>query len=133
MLEGSNELPSSNSVAVRAMNFAYPGQPPLFADFNLNVAPGSRCLLVGANGSSKTSLLKILAGKHMVGGRDVVQMLNCLAFHDTHLVCGGNLAYLGASWSKTVGSAGEVSLQGDISAEQMIYGVEGADPDRRTN
>ncbi|KAJ8443468.1 hypothetical protein Cgig2_026255 [Carnegiea gigantea] len=74
MVEGSNELPSSNSIAVQAMNFAYPGQPPLFADFNLNVALGSRCLLVGANGSSKTSLLKILAGKHMVGGRDVVQV-----------------------------------------------------------
>lgn len=67
----------------------------------------------------------------MVGGRDVVQVLNCSAFHDTHLVCNGDLAYLGGSWSRTVGSAGEVPLQGDISAEQMIYGVERADPVRR--
>lgn len=41
----------------------------------------------------------------MVGGRDVVRVLNCSAFHDTKLVCGGDLAYLGESWSKTVGSA----------------------------
>lgn len=41
----------------------------------------------------------------MVGGRDVVRVLNCSAFHDTHLVCSGDLAYLGGSWSKTVGSA----------------------------
>ncbi|KAL7198566.1 hypothetical protein ACSBR2_020953 [Camellia fascicularis] len=79
----------------------------------------------------KTTLLKILAGKHMVGGRDVVRVLNCSAFHDTHLVCSGDLSYLGGSWSKTVGSAGEIPLQGDFSAEHMIFGVEGVDPVRR--
>lgn len=55
--------------------------------------------------AGKTTLLKILAGKHMVGGRDVVRVLNCSAFHDTQLVCNGDLAYLGGSWSKNVGSA----------------------------
>lgn len=55
--------------------------------------------------AGKTTLLKILAGKHMVGGRDVVRVLNNSAFHDTQLVCSGDLAYLGGSWSKTVGSA----------------------------
>lgn len=49
-------------------------------------------------------MLKILAGKHMVGGRDVVRVLNSSAFHDTQLVCSGDLAYLGESWSKTIGS-----------------------------
>ncbi|KOM35160.1 hypothetical protein LR48_Vigan02g131000 [Vigna angularis] len=81
--------------------------------------------------TGKTTLLKILAGKHMVGGRDVVRVLNGSAFHDTQLVCSGDLAYLGGSWSKNVGSAGEIPLQGDFSAEHMIFGVEGADPDRR--
>jgi hypothetical protein len=41
----------------------------------------------------------------MVGGRDVVRVLNCSAFHDTQLVCSGDLAYLGGSWSKNVGCA----------------------------
>ncbi|KAF5482428.1 hypothetical protein F2P56_003000 [Juglans regia] len=122
-----------NSIRVCGMQFAYEGEPPLFADFNLKIPPGSRCLLVGANGSGKTTLLKILAGKHMVGGRDVVRVLNNSAFHDTKLVCSGDLAYLGGSWSKTVGSAGEIPLQGDFSAEHMIFGVEGVDPDRRLN
>ncbi|GMN49003.1 hypothetical protein TIFTF001_018168 [Ficus carica] len=122
---------SSSSIKVYGLQFSYDGQPPLFSEFNLNISPGSRCLLVGANGSGKTTLLKILAGKHMVGGRDVVQVLNGSAFHDTHLVCSGDLAYLGGSWSKTVGSAGEIPLQGDFSAEHMIFGVEGADPVRR--
>lgn len=120
-----------SGIEVKGMQFAYDGHHPLFLNFTLNVSPGSRCLLVGANGSGKTTLLKILAGKHMVGGRDVVRVLNCSAFHDTHLVCSGNLSYLGGSWTKTVGSAGEVTLQGDFSAEHMIFGVEGADPIRR--
>jgi CCR4-NOT complex subunit CAF16 len=55
--------------------------------------------------SGKTTLLKILAGKHMVGGRDVVRVLNGSAFHDTQLVCNGDLSYLGGSWSRTIGSA----------------------------
>ncbi|KAL6340245.1 hypothetical protein AAG906_040681 [Vitis piasezkii] len=122
---------SSNSIKVNGLQFAYEGQPPLFLDFNLQISPGSRCLLVGANGSGKTTLLRILAGKHMVGGRDVVQVLNCSAFHDTHLVCSGDLSYLGGSWSKNIGSAGEVPLQGDFSAEHMIFGVEGINPVRR--
>jgi len=111
-----------SGIEVSALQFGYDGQPPLFARFNLRVAPGSRCLLVGANGSGKTTLLKILAGKHMVGGRDVVRVLNGSAFHDTQLVCNGDLSYLGGSWSRTIGSAGDVPLQGDFSAEHMIFG-----------
>ncbi|XP_077229599.1 P-loop containing nucleoside triphosphate hydrolases superfamily protein [Tasmannia lanceolata] len=125
------EEENSSSIQVSGLNFAYENQPPIFANFSLKICPGSRCLLVGANGSGKTTLLKILAGKHMVGGRDVVQVLNFSAFHDTQLVCSGDLAYLGGSWSKTVGSAGDIPLQGDFSAEHMIFGVEGTDPVRR--
>jgi CCR4-NOT complex subunit CAF16 len=40
----------------------------------------------------------------MVGGRDVVRVLNGSAFHDTQFVCSGDLSYLGGSWSRTVGS-----------------------------
>ncbi|KAL9431129.1 hypothetical protein AB3S75_026343 [Citrus x aurantiifolia] len=133
MADGMNENEKLNSIKVCGMQFSYEGNdnPPLFYDFNLDISPGSRCLLVGANGSGKTTLLKILAGKHMVGGRDVVQVLNRSSFHDTQLVCSGDLSYLGGSWSKTVGSAGEIPLQGDFSAEHMIFGVEGSDPVRR--
>jgi len=41
----------------------------------------------------------------MVGGKNVVQVLDRSAFHDTELVCSGDLSYLGGSWSKTAGSA----------------------------
>ncbi|KAG5587347.1 hypothetical protein H5410_047781 [Solanum commersonii] len=121
----------SSSIQVNGMQFSYDFQSPIYFDFNLNITPRSRCLLLGANGSGKTTLLKILAGKHMVGGKDVVRVLNFSAFHDTHLVCSGDLAYLGESWSKNVGAVGEIPLQGDFSAEHMIFGVEGVDPIRR--
>lgn len=105
--EKQEDNESRIGIRVRGMQFSYEyeGQAPVFVDFNLTISPGSRCLLVGANGSGKTTLLKILAGKHMVGGRDVVRVLNASAFHDTQLVCTGDLAYLGGSWSKNVGSA----------------------------
>lgn len=54
--------------------------------------------------AGKTTLLKILAGKHMVGGKDVVRVLNGSAFHDTQFVCSGDLSYLGGSWSRNVSS-----------------------------
>lgn len=51
MADGEEE---NNSIRVCGMQFSYEGQPPVFADFNLNIKPGSRCLLVGANGSGKS-------------------------------------------------------------------------------
>lgn len=42
---------STRSIRVCGLQFAYESQNPLFAEFNLELSPGSRCLLVGANGS----------------------------------------------------------------------------------
>lgn len=38
-------------IRVKGMQFGYDFRNPIFLDFNLNISPGSRCLLVGANGS----------------------------------------------------------------------------------
>jgi ABC-type phosphate/phosphonate transport system ATPase subunit len=51
---GGGENEKANSISICGMQFAYPGQHPLFYEFNLNISPGSRCLLVGANGSGKS-------------------------------------------------------------------------------
>lgn len=42
---------STRSIRVSGLQFGYESQNPLFAEFNLELSPGSRCLLVGANGS----------------------------------------------------------------------------------
>jgi len=57
--EEENE--SSNAIRVCGMQYAYEGEPPLFADFNLELLPGSRCLLVGANGSGKNQMHELIS------------------------------------------------------------------------
>eukprot|EP00897_Mesotaenium_endlicherianum_P011019 jgi/Mesen1/9946/ME000071S09370 len=131
-MEGASaNAEESPAVYVNTLQYAYPGQKAFISGFTLKLEAGSRCLLIGANGAGKTTLLKILAGKHMVGGKDVVRVLGRSAFHDTALTCDGSLGYLGGSWSRSVGSAGDVPLQGDFSAEHMIFGVADVDAERR--
>lgn len=62
----------------------------------------------------------------------MVRILGRSAFHDTNLTSSGDLCYLGGEWKRDVAFAGfEVSIQMDISAEKMIFGVAGVHPERR--
>jgi CCR4-NOT complex subunit CAF16 len=62
----------------------------------------------------------------------MVRVLGRSAFHDTGLTSSGDLCYLGGEWRRDVAFAGfEVPIQMDISAEKMIFGVAGIDPQRR--
>ncbi|XP_020588358.1 ABC transporter I family member 20 [Phalaenopsis equestris] len=127
------------TVEIRNLRFTYPGidghpppgSKPLIDGFSLRLHAGDRCLLVGSNGAGKTTILKILGGKHMVDP-DMVRIFGRSAFHDTALTSSGELSYLGGEWRREVAFAGfEVTIQMDISAEKMIYGVSGVDPQRR--
>ena len=121
----------AESVCVDALTYAYPGCAPVLKDWSLSLPPGSRCLLSGANGAGKTTVLHVLAGKSMVS-EDTVRVLGRPPFHDIRLTCEGELSYLGAQWRRNIGSAGaDVPLQGDISAGKMIYGVANVDAARR--
>ncbi|KAM7263251.1 hypothetical protein ACFE04_000934 [Oxalis oulophora] len=127
------------NVEINGLRFTYPGidghpppgSTPLIEDFNLTLNAGERCLLVGSNGAGKTTILKILGGKHMVEPH-MVRVLGRSAFHDTALTASGDLCYLGGEWRREVAFAGfDVPIQMDISAEKMIFGVAGSDPQRR--
>ncbi|XP_019196528.1 PREDICTED: ABC transporter I family member 20 [Ipomoea nil] len=127
------------SVEISKLRFTYPGidghpppgSTPLIDDFSLTLFPGDRYLLVGSNGAGKTTILKILGGKHMVEP-DMVRVLGRSAFHDTALTASGDLCYLGGEWRREVAFAGfEVPIQMDVSAEKMIFGVAGVNPQRR--
>ena len=61
-LEEDNSESSSNGINVKGLQFSYDGQPPLFVDFNVDVSPGSRCLLVGANGSGNLNFTLYILG-----------------------------------------------------------------------
>ncbi|XP_072976347.1 ABC transporter I family member 20 [Typha angustifolia] len=137
MADESNEAPVV--VEVNNLSFTYPGidghappgSKPLIDGLSLSLRAGNRCLLVGANGAGKTTILKILGGKHMVDPA-MVRILGRSAFHDTNLTSSGDLSYLGGEWRRDVAFAGfQVAIQIDVSAEKMIYGVSGIDPQRR--
>lgn len=124
---------------INGLRFTYPGidghppqgSTPLIEDFSLILNSSERCLLVGSNGAGKTTILKLLGGKHMVEPQ-MVRVLGRSAFHDTALASSGDLCYLGGEWRRDVAFAGfEVPIQMDVSAEKMIFGVAGIDPLRR--
>ncbi|CAN6581805.1 unnamed protein product [Malus baccata var. baccata] len=134
------KLNSEPSIEISGLKFNYPeinghpppGSKPLIEDFSLTLNAGDRCLLVGSNGAGKTTILKILGGKHMVEPH-MVRVLGRSAFHDTTLTGSGDLSYLGGEWRRDVAFAGfDVPIQMDVSADKFINGVAGIDPQRRS-
>ncbi|PIA38015.1 hypothetical protein AQUCO_02900095v1 [Aquilegia coerulea] len=130
---------TTTMIEIKNLRFTYPGidghpppgSTPLIDNFSLSLQSGERCLLVGSNGAGKTTILKILGGKHMVEP-NMVRVLGRSAFHDTALTSSGDLCYLGGEWRRDVAFAGfDVPIQMDVGAEKMIYGVSGVDPQRR--
>eukprot|EP00210_Caulerpa_lentillifera_P007258 g6944.t1 len=115
----------TTSVLVQRLNFSYPGSDTVLQDFSLSLPGGSRCLLIGANGSGKSTFLQVLAGQYMVK-KDEIRILDDSPFFDTKLLAEGRLSYLGSAWRRNIASAG------DISAEAMIYGVADVDENRRS-
>lgn len=49
-------------VEVRSLYFRFPGQPELFKDFELDVAPGEHVAIVGPSGAGKSVLLALIGG-----------------------------------------------------------------------
>lgn len=106
------------AIDVRALDFAYePAGPLVLRRLNLTLAPGARCLLVGANGAGKTTLLSLLAGRHMVDD-DRVRVLGRPAFSDTSLV--DDVSFIGGSFKLDV----------DVRVDEMLAHRPGIEAER---
>ena len=85
---------------------------------SLAVPAGARCLLLGANGVGKSTLLRLVAGRHMIADA-TVSVLGRPAFHDTTLT--RDLAFLG----------GPFPFSADITVEEILARRTSVDPARR--
>ena len=107
-------------VQVRNLDFRFDSRLPfVLRDVSMDVPRGSRTLLIGANGAGKSSLMRILAGRHF-HSPSKCQIFGRPAFHDTSL--GRIVALLGERWG--------YETMGDITVEKLVNGLETPDWDR---
>jgi len=118
-------------INVNNLTFGYVGREPVLRDLNMQLTNGARCLLIGANGAGKSTILRILSGRHLTKPDDAVMVLGRSSFHDTSL----NLerAYLDTDWGmRTVAFAGYgCPLQADIPVHRMMEKLQAEFPERR--
>lgn len=84
------------SVDVKALTFAFAeDKAPALQNCNLSLTRGSRCLLIGANGAGKSTILRLLAGKRMPSKGAHMRVFGKDVFFDAP----GGITYLGTEWA----------------------------------
>lgn len=123
--------PEPLHVDIRDLTFNYVGRDPVLRGLNMQLTDGARCLLIGANGAGKSTILKILGGKHLTKPPGAVQMLGRSAFHDCRL--NFERSHLDTDWGmRTVAFAGYgCPLQADIPVNGMMVKLQNEYPERR--
>jgi CCR4-NOT complex subunit CAF16 len=108
----------SPAIEIDRLTFSYGSGDCVFRDFSFSVPRGARCLLLGANGVGKSTLLRIIAGRHMLP-LETARVFGRSAFHDTKL--SGEVAFIG----------GAFPFAADISVREILERRPGIDLDRR--
>jgi ABC-type uncharacterized transport system ATPase subunit len=118
-------------INVKDLTFGYVGREPVLRNLNMQLTNGARCLLIGANGAGKSTILRILSGRHLTKPDGAVTVLDRSAFHDTRL--NFERSYLDTDWGmRTVAFAGYgCPLQADIPVFGMMKKLQEEYPERR--
>lgn len=118
-------------IDVQNLTFGYAGREPVLRNLNMQLTDGARCLLIGANGAGKSTILRILSGRHLTKPDGAVTVLGRSAFHDTRL--NFERSYLDTDWGmRTVAFAGYgCPLQADIPVFGMMEKLQAEYPERR--
>jgi CCR4-NOT complex subunit CAF16 len=127
----SDDKASPMHINVRDLTFGYVGREPVLRNLNMQLTNGARCLLIGANGAGKSTILRILSGRHLTKPDEAVTVLGRSAFHDTRL--NFERSYLDTDWGmRTVAFAGYgCPLQADIPVHGMMQKLQEEYPERR--
>lgn len=120
-------------VNIKDLTFGYVGREPVLRHLNMQLTNGARCLLIGANGAGKSTILRILSGRHLVKPDGAVEVLGRSSFHDTRL--NFERSYLDTDWGmRTVAFAGYgCPLQADIPVYSMMERLQAEYPERRND
>jgi CCR4-NOT complex subunit CAF16 len=141
-MSSTNEVPKEEAttkpsdpmhINVNDLTFGYVGREPVLRHLNMQLTNGARCLLIGANGAGKSTILRILSGRHLTKPDGAVTVLGRSAFHDTRL--NFERSYLDTDWGmRTVAFAGYgCPLQADIPVFGMMEKLQAEYPQRRND
>lgn len=126
---------SEYDIYVNNLNFSYTRsdytKKQVLFNASLEIKQGSRCLLIGPNGASKSTILRIIAGRHLISAEDShVYCLGKQSFYQTEGISG--ISFIGDSWTKTVPFAGRgIPYQADIFVKDFNKSLQEQFPERK--
>jgi NHLM bacteriocin system ABC transporter peptidase/ATP-binding protein len=129
----------SGRVELRNVTFGYsPLDKPLISDFNLIVEPGRRVALIGASGSGKSTVAKIVSGLYEAWGGEILfddvprqnlprdLIVNSLAVVDQEVfLFGGSVTENVTMWDPTISGPRIVQAARDAAIDEVIAAREG--------
>lgn len=112
------------SISIKNVSFRYPigpveKGPTVVTDLTLEVAPGSRYMLVGGNGAGKSTILALLGGLHFIRPADSILVCGREAFTDRTL--NGIRVLMAPNWAHRKMSfvGASVPYSGDFPVSEM--------------
>ena len=129
----------SGRVELRGVTFGYsPLEKPLISDFNLVVEPGRRVALIGASGSGKSTVAKIVSGLYEPWGGEILfddvprqnlprdLIVNSLAVVDQEVfLFGGSVTENVTMWDPTIAGPRIIQAARDAAIDEVIAAREG--------
>ena len=116
-------------VNVKNLNFAYfhDKENIILKNVSLQMKPGEKYLLAGPNGGGKSTLLRVLAGKHLTYNVDEFSIIG----RRTPQNLLGGLAFIGDEWSRTVNFVGRTAYSIDLEVRNFMKKLQDEHSERR--